>query len=92
MSDDDVDPETVDHVAGLARIDLEERDRERFAEQFAEILAHFEMLDEVPEVDTDPELTNVMRADEIEQSLDREATLQNTPDDEDGYFKGPPVS
>ena len=92
MSDDDVDPETVDHVAGLARIDLEESDRERFAEQFAKILAHFETLDEVPEVDADPELTNVMRADEVRDGLSQAEALRNAPESEDGYFKGPPVS
>ena len=87
-----VDTETVEHVASLARIDLEEGERERFAEQFADILAAFETLDAVPSVEREPELTNVMRPDDVAESLDREAALENAPETEDGYFKGPRVS
>ena len=87
-----VDTGTVEHVAGLARVDLTPGERERFVGQFAEILGYFETLDEVPEIERDPELTNVMRPDEVADSLDREATLQNTSETEDGQFKGPRVS
>jgi len=92
MSDPAVDGEEVEHVAGLARIDLDAEERDRFAEQFVEILSAFESLDEVPETEPEPELTNVMRADEVEESLDREAALGNAPETEDGQFKGPRVS
>jgi aspartyl-tRNA(Asn)/glutamyl-tRNA(Gln) amidotransferase subunit C len=92
MSDSPVDTEEVEHIAQLARIDLDEDERDLFAEQFADILSAFETLDEVPEVDRDPDLTNVMRADDIEESLDREEALANAPETEDGQFKGPKVS
>jgi aspartyl-tRNA(Asn)/glutamyl-tRNA(Gln) amidotransferase subunit C len=92
MSDSPVDTEEVEHIAELARIDLDEDERELFAEQFADILSYFDTLDEVPEVESEPELTNVMRADEIETSLDRESALENAPETEDGHFKGPKVS
>jgi len=87
-----VDPETVEHIAGLARVDLDDDERERFAEQFADILGYFETLDEVPAVDREPDLTNVMRPDEVSDSLDREAALENAAETEDGKFKGPRVS
>jgi len=92
MSETRVDPEEVSHVADLARVDLDEEERERFAAQFAEILGYFETLEEVPEVDADPELVNVMRADEVGDCLDREAALSNAPESEAGYFRGPHVS
>lgn len=92
MSDSTVDPEEVEHVAGLARVDLDDGERERFADQFSDILEYFETLDEVPEVERDPELTNVMRPDEVRDSLDREDALENAPETEDGHFKGPRVS
>jgi aspartyl-tRNA(Asn)/glutamyl-tRNA(Gln) amidotransferase subunit C len=92
MSESDVDPETVDHVAGLARVDLDAAEREQFAEQFSDILEYFETLDEVPEVDTSADLTNVMRPDEISESLSQEEALKNAPATEDGHFKGPRVS
>jgi aspartyl-tRNA(Asn)/glutamyl-tRNA(Gln) amidotransferase subunit C len=87
-----VDDEEVRHVATLARIDLDDEEVERFTGQFAEILGHFEALDDVPEVDPDPELANVMRPDEVEAGLTQAEALRNAPETEDGYFKGPNVS
>lgn len=92
MSDDAVTPEDVRHVASLARVDLADDEIEQFTGQFADILEYFETLDEVPSVDQDAELTNVMESDEVRESLDRESALENAPETEDGYFKGPNVS
>jgi len=92
MSDSPVDADEVQHVADLARVDLADDEREEFTEQFADILDYFEALDEVPEVDSDPELVNVMRADEVDESLSQEEALRNAPETEDGFFKGPSVS
>ncbi len=88
----DVDDEEVRHVASLARVDLEEAEVERFAAQFADILEYFEALEEVPDVDADAELTNVMRPDEVREGLTQEEALRNAPETEDGYFVGPRVS
>jgi aspartyl-tRNA(Asn)/glutamyl-tRNA(Gln) amidotransferase subunit C len=87
-----VDADTVEHVAGLARVAITGDEREQFAEQFADILAYFETLDEVPQVEDEPDLTNVMRPDEVRESLDQETALQNATEAEDGRFKGPRVS
>ena len=92
MSDDAVSPEEVRHVAGLARVDLEEEEVDRFTEQFADILGYFETLDEVPEVDREADLVNVMRPDEPHEPLERSRALENAHETEDGYFKGPNVS
>ncbi|MFD1587421.1 Asp-tRNA(Asn)/Glu-tRNA(Gln) amidotransferase subunit GatC [Halorientalis brevis] len=92
MTDSAVDPEEVRHVASLARVDLEEDEVDRFTEQFADILASFERLDEVPETEAEPDLTNVMRPDEERECLSQEEALQNAPESEAGYFKGPKVS
>ena len=87
-----VNPEEVRHVAALARVDVDDDDVERFAAQFADILAYFESLDTVPEVDRKVELTNVMRRDEEGEPLETGEALRNAEDSEDGYFKGPNVS
>lgn len=92
MSDDAVSPEEVRHVAELARVGLADDEVDQFTRQFADILEYFETLDEVPEVDREADLTNVMRPDEECDSLDREAALENASESEDGYFKGPNVS
>ncbi|GAB7093617.1 Asp-tRNA(Asn)/Glu-tRNA(Gln) amidotransferase subunit GatC [Halolamina litorea] len=96
MSDDDDQPavtaEEVRGVADLARVDLSDEEVETFTEQFEAVLADFESLDEVPEVESKPDLVNVMRADEVAEGLTQEEALENAAETEDGYFKGPRVS
>jgi len=95
MSDGDEPAVTVGEVrkvADLARVDLSDEEVEQFAEQFEAVLADFETLDEVPETESDPDLVNVMRADEVEEGLSQEEALGNASETEDGYFKGPRVS
>ena len=87
-----VDAAEVEHVAELARVRLAEGEREAFAEQFAEILEYFEALDEVPDLDREEELVNVMREDEVESGLTQAEALANAAETEDGFFKGPKVS
>ena len=87
-----VDDEEVRHVAELARVDLDDDEVERFTEQFGDILEYFEALDDVPEVEPDADLANVMRPDEAREGLTQEEALRNAPETEDGYFKGPKVS
>jgi aspartyl-tRNA(Asn)/glutamyl-tRNA(Gln) amidotransferase subunit C len=92
MSETPVDPDEVRHTADLARIDLDEDEVERFTEQFSDVLSYFDTLDDVPEVDAEADLVNVMRADEVRDGLSQEEALRNAPETEDGYFKGPSVS
>ncbi|WP_224447223.1 Asp-tRNA(Asn)/Glu-tRNA(Gln) amidotransferase subunit GatC [Haloprofundus salilacus] len=92
MSDTSVDADEVRHVATLARVDLDDEEFEEFAGQFADILTYFDALDEVPEVDAETELVNVMRPDEVRESLAQEEALANAAETEDGFFKGPKVS
>lgn len=86
-----VETETIEHIADLARIDLSEAEQTALAADFADILEYFETLEAVPETESEPELVNVMRDDEIQGSLDQAAALRNAPETEDGYIKGPPV-
>lgn len=92
MSDQRVDPDEVRHVAELARIDLDEEAVARYVEQFDDVLSYFDSLEEVPDVDREAELANVMRTDEVHDGLTQEEALANAPESEDGYFKGPNVS
>jgi aspartyl-tRNA(Asn)/glutamyl-tRNA(Gln) amidotransferase subunit C len=92
MSDSPVDSEEVRHVARLARVDLADEEVEEFAAQFADILSYFDTLDEVPAVDADEDLVNVMRPDEIREGLSQAEALRNAAETEEGQFKGPRVS
>ena len=89
---DRVPVEEVTHVAELARVDLDEAEAEQFASQFTDILSYFEALDEVPEVESETALTNVMRADEEREGLTQSEALANAAETEEGFFKGPRVS
>lgn len=91
MSADPVDIEDVEHVASLARIALADSEREQFVDEFAEILAWFAALDDVPDIEESTELNNVLRADELRESLSQEEALANAVRTEDGFFEGPPV-
>ncbi|MCL9817079.1 Asp-tRNA(Asn)/Glu-tRNA(Gln) amidotransferase subunit GatC [Natronocalculus amylovorans] len=92
MSDSPVDADAVRHVADLARVNLDEEDVETFTEQFGDILSYFDALDEVPSIDREAELVNVMRPDEVTDGLSQDEALQNATETEDGFFKGPNVS
>lgn len=89
---DAVDPDEVRHVADLARVDLDDEEAATFAAQFADVLDYFAALDEVPTVEDEPDLVNVMRADEVREGLSQEEALANAPETEAGFFKGPKVS
>lgn len=92
MSETRVDAEEVRRVAELARVDLDDEAVAQFTDQFGDILDHFEALDEVPEVESAPDLVNVMREDVIRESLSQADALRNAEETEDGRFKGPKVS
>ena len=92
MTTEPVDRADVERVADLARVELSEDDLEAFTEQFQEILAYFDALEDVPDVEAEPDLVNVMRTDEVQESLSQDAALQNAAETEDGRFKGPRVS
>ncbi len=91
-----IDRKVVDHVAQLARLDLSEGERTRYAEQLGRILEYCAKLDELDTTEVEPTshviaMTNVFREDVVGASLPRDAVLAGAPDQEDGFFKVPPV-
>lgn len=86
----------VDHVAKLARLDLNDTEKDLFTDQLNAILKYAEQLNQlntegvVPTSHAMP-LVNVMREDVAKPSLPIEKVLQNAPDHEDGQFKVPAV-
>lgn len=86
----------VDHVAKLARLDLNDTEKDLFTDQLNAILKYAEQLNQlntegvVPTSHAMP-LVNVMREDVTMPSLPIEKVLQNAPDHEDGQFKVPAV-
>jgi aspartyl-tRNA(Asn)/glutamyl-tRNA(Gln) amidotransferase subunit C len=92
---------TADDVAGiaaLARLELDEEERQRMARQLARILAYAEEVQRVDTSDVPPTshvLTadTVLRPDRARPSLSRDEALANAPDADRaaGVFKVPRV-
>lgn len=88
--------ETIDHVAGLARLNLDEKERDRLTVEMADIISWVDKLSELDTTGVKPmehviPIRNVLREDEARNSYDRDKILANAPSSEDGCFKVPKV-
>jgi aspartyl-tRNA(Asn)/glutamyl-tRNA(Gln) amidotransferase subunit C len=86
----------VAHVARLARLLLTDEELDTFTEQLAKVLDHARDVEALDVADVPPTahpypLVNVMRPDEEQPCLDRDAALGGAPAVEDGQFRVPPV-
>ena len=88
--------EDVEHVAHLARLQLNESDKAAFLKDLNQILTYVEKINELDTSTVEPTshvlpLCNVFRNDEMKPSLPKQEMLKNAPDEQDGFFKVPPV-
>jgi aspartyl-tRNA(Asn)/glutamyl-tRNA(Gln) amidotransferase subunit C len=88
--------EDVEHVAELARLELTAPEKEQFIAQLNEILTYFEKLNELDTTGVEPTtqvipMSNVLRDDAVQPSLDRAQALQNAPDEAHFFFKVPRI-
>ncbi len=86
----------VAHVAHLARLHLSEDELERFTAQLGQVLEHAADMNELDLEGVVPTahpfgLINIVRADEVRDSLDRDEVLAMAPDAEDGRFAVPRI-
>ena len=91
-----ISPKDVEQLAQLARIQLSDEERTRFAGQLDEILAYVEKLKQADTEGVAPTshvlpLSNVFREDTLQPSLPTEQALANAPQKEGPYFKVPSV-
>jgi aspartyl-tRNA(Asn)/glutamyl-tRNA(Gln) amidotransferase subunit C len=88
--------EEVIQVAGLARLDLDDKTVDRMCAQIGEVLGYVAQLNRVDTQNVPPtsntlSLTNAFREDERAEHLDRELALSNAPQANDGDFIVPKV-
>ncbi len=88
--------QAVDHVARLARLALSEEERDKMQVDLTKILEHAERiqtlhLDDVAPTSHAVPLHNVMRPDEVGESLSQEIALAGAPESADGRFKVPRI-
>jgi len=91
-----VDRREVEHVALLARIDLDEAEKDAYAGELTEILEFFDRLQEVdtrgvPATSHVLDPVEVLRTDESRPSLNLEETLRNAPDPAGRFFRVPRI-
>jgi len=84
----------IEHIAKLARLDLSEKELEKYGNELSDILGYINQLQEVDTSQVEPTaqvtgLENAFREDEIEEwdKDEREATLNEAPDLEDHQVK-----
>ena len=82
----------VEHVARLARLEINEKETERFTTEIGEILNYVKELSETDTEGVEPitqisGLKNVFRDDEIKDSLANDLVLKNAPVKQDGFIK-----
>ena len=86
----------VEYVAELARLALDEEEKDRFVAQLGQILDYARDLAGVDTEGVEPTvhavpLHNVVRRDEVRPSLAKEKVLQNAPQEQDGFFRVPRI-
>jgi len=82
----------LEHVANLARLELNSEEKAKFTEQLGAVLEYFEKLDAaktagVKPIDQINEMENLTTDDKIGQKWDRQELLANAPEQEDGFIK-----
>jgi aspartyl-tRNA(Asn)/glutamyl-tRNA(Gln) amidotransferase subunit C len=88
--------EEILHVSDLARLEIDEASIEKFAVQIGEILDYVDQLRQVDTRGVKPmshalALTNAFREDAETRHLERESSLANAPEQEEGSFVVPKV-
>lgn len=86
----------VEHIAKLARLDLDPSQKERYRQQLSQILDYIAKLGELDTTDVPPTAGGgqpkmELRPDQARPSLTTEVLLQNAPEAERDQFKTPPV-
>ena len=89
-----INKELVERIANNAKLNLTDKEKDRFSNELKEIIDAFSKLDEVDTKDVDislqpVELKNSLREDKSKECLSQEEALSLTEHKKDGYFKGP---
>lgn len=86
----------VEYVARLARLSLSEEEMEEFTTQLDDILTYMDKLNEVETTGVEPtshviSIKNVLRDDNVRESLPPEPSLRNAPEAEGAFYKVPKI-
>jgi aspartyl-tRNA(Asn)/glutamyl-tRNA(Gln) amidotransferase subunit C len=91
-----IERKEVEHVARLARLELDEDEIEKFTHQLSAILAYMDKLNELDTKGVDPtshilEFANVFKEDKVEVGSWDRVTLSNAPAQEHNHYQVPKI-
>ena len=91
-----ISKEEIRHIANLSMLNLTEEEVEKYTQDMQDILNFAETINNANTEGTGEtmgalEIYNVLRKDEVRESMDRDLLLQNAPEQDVGMFKVPPV-
>ncbi|MFV1950968.1 MAG: Asp-tRNA(Asn)/Glu-tRNA(Gln) amidotransferase subunit GatC [Nitrospinota bacterium] len=91
-----ISKEEVEHIAKLARLEIDEKEKERFAHQLSDVLNHMEKLDQLDTEYVEPTshilpIHNVFKGDEIKEVFPMADPLSNAPQKDHGHYRVPKI-
>ena len=86
----------ISHVASLARLKLADSEKELFSKQVDSIISYIDKLNELDTSGIKPTahvlpISNVFREDELKSSLPRDKALQNSPVNDESFYRVPKI-
>ena len=91
-----IDKKALEHLARLARIELNPGEEEKLLKDLGSILGHFKELEALDTSDVAPltggsDLKNVFREDGERENTSQKAGVEQFPETHEGFLKIPPV-
>ncbi len=89
-----ISDETIEYIAGLAKLELSDSEKQKAKKDMAKMLDYFDMLRKLDTSGVEPmshifSVNNVFREDVVTNGDERENMLKNAPAQRDGAFKVP---
>ena len=91
-----IDDTTVDKLAGLAKLEFNGSEKEAIKSDLNKVVDFIDKLNELNTDNVEPLIfmtdeVNVLRADDVEQTITQKEALKNAPNKDSDYFKIPKV-
>lgn len=91
-----IDKKTIEHIATLARLEMNETQAQQYSEQISKILGYFEQISKVDTKGIEPLITptqieSFWREDVVEDNFSAEDMTANAPAKQGNLYKVPPV-
>jgi aspartyl-tRNA(Asn)/glutamyl-tRNA(Gln) amidotransferase subunit C len=91
-----ISKQEVEYVAHLARLEIDDAQKDKFTSQLNDILLYIDKLNELDTKGVEPmshaiAVTNAFRDDKVVESIGTESSLANAPDARGEFFRVPKV-